>query len=153
MFTRFMISKLSEAFREGRSKSFLDQSWGFLAMASPTQCSCTFLTLVQSQKFLTKFPLTTARNGDADSSRRESGRGAAPISSPQEARFRKPRAGPWNFGPRGAYPVGTQKLLVSHEFSAKRKDEVKRLLPLRGEASECELWTLNQCTIGQFVTK
>ena len=53
----------------------------------------------------------------------------------------------------GAYPVGTQKLLVSHEFSAKRKDEVKRLLPLRGEASECELWTLNQCTIGQSVTK
>ena len=62
------------------------------------------------------------------------GRGAAPISSPQEVRFRKPRAGLWNFGPRvRAYLVGTQKLLVSHEFFAKREDEVKRLLPLKGQ--------------------
>jgi hypothetical protein len=52
----------------------------------------------------------------------------------RKARFRKPRAGLWNFGPRVlAYLVGTWKLRVSHELFAEREDEAKRLLLLKGQ--------------------
>ena len=61
-------------------------------------------------------------------------RGAAPISSPQEGQIPQASRRALELWPEsGAYPVGTQKLLVSHEFSAKREDEVKRLLPLKGQ--------------------
>jgi hypothetical protein len=76
-----------------------------------------------------------ARNGGAVSSRR--GKLAAELPRflrRRKARFRKPRAGLWNLGPRVlAYLGGTWKLLVSHEFFAKREDEVKRLLLLKGQ--------------------
>ena len=75
------------------------------------------------------------RNGGADSSRRgKLAAGLPRFLRRRKARFRKPRAGLWNSGPRVlAYLVGTRKLRVSHELLAKREDEVKRLLLLKGQ--------------------
>jgi hypothetical protein len=71
-----------------------------------------------------------ARNGGADSSRR----GAAPISSPQEGQIPQASRRALELGPRGlAYLVGTRKLRVCHELFAKREDEAKRLLLLKGQ--------------------
>jgi hypothetical protein len=62
------------------------------------------------------------------------GRGAAPISSPQEGQISQASRRALELWPEsGAYLVGTQKLRVSHEFFAKREDEVKRLLLLKGQ--------------------
>jgi hypothetical protein len=67
--------------------------------------------------------------------RRVAGRGAAPISSPQEGQI--PQASRWalELGPESAcLSLAPRKLRVSHELLAKREDGVKRLLLLKGQA-------------------